>query len=79
MQVLSSVEPPPTAVPAQLTVGPPGLSVPELGDADRKPVVEIASTTRTTPVIRKRVPMVARAVTEEELFFIAGLSINATS
>jgi len=56
-------------------VGPAGLSVPELGMADRKPVVEIASTARTRPIIKKSAAMVARAVIEEEFFFIAGLSI----
>src|SRR5437588_704816 len=74
--VLSSVEPPPSAVPAQLMVGPPELSVPELGAAERTPVVESASTTRTMPVIRKSAPIVARAVIEVEPFFIKDLSSN---
>ena len=75
-QVLSSVEPPPTAVPTQFMVGPPGLSVPELGAAERTPVVESASTTRTMPVIRKSEPRVARAVIGVELFFIGDLSTS---
>src|SRR6266853_6053228 len=68
--VLSSVEPPPAAVPAQLTVGPPGLSVPALGVAERKPVVKSANTTRKMPITKKSAPKVARAVTEEEISFI---------
>src|SRR5216110_2307195 len=52
--VLSSVEPPPTAVPAQFTVGPPGFSVPALGVAERKPVAKNANTTRKTPITKKR-------------------------
>jgi hypothetical protein len=75
-QVLSSVEPPPTAVPAQFTVGPAGLSVPELGAAERELLVENASTARTRPVSKKSVATVARAVIEEELFFIAVLLIK---
>jgi hypothetical protein len=68
--VLSSVEPPPAAVPAQVTVGPVGLSVPELGVADRTAVVESANTTRKTPSTKRSAPMVARAVMEEEIFFM---------
>ena len=68
--VLSSSEDPPGAVPAQFTVGPVGLSVPELGVAERKPVVKSANTTRKTPITKKSAPMVARAVTEEEIFFM---------
>src|SRR5712692_6538020 len=68
--VLSSSEPPPAAVPAQLTVGPPGLSVPALGVAERNPVVKRANTTRKTPITRKSAPIVARAVIEEEIFFM---------
>ena len=75
--VLSSKEPPPAAVPAQLTVGPAGLSVPELGAAERTLVVESANAIRKTPITKKSAPMVARAVIEEEFFFITGLSINA--
>ena len=75
-QVLSSNEPPPAAVPTQFMVGPAGLSVPELGAAERKLVVESPSTARTRPVIKKSAAMVARAVIEEELFFIAELSIK---
>ena len=69
-QVLSSNEPPPTAVPAQVTVGPVGLSVPAVGVADRKPVAESASTTKATPIIRKSAPMVTRAVSEAGFVFI---------
>jgi hypothetical protein len=75
-QVLSSVEPPPTAVPAQFTAGPLGLSVPELGAAERTPVVESASTSRTMALIRKSAPRVARAVIEVEPFFIENLSTS---
>src|SRR6266404_6131627 len=77
--VLSSRELPPVAVPAQFTTGPAGLRVPELGEAERKLVVESANTTRKTPITKKSVPIVTRAVAEEELFFITGLSINATA
>ena len=68
--VLSSVEPPPAAVPAQLTVGPVGLSVPALGVAERKPVARNANAIRKTPITKKSAPKVARAVTEEEILFI---------
>src|SRR6266566_805547 len=74
--VLSSSEPPPAAVPAQLTVGPVGLSVPALGVAEREPVAKNANTTRKTPITKKSAPMVARAVMEEEIFFIGKASIN---
>jgi hypothetical protein len=64
---------PGVAVPSQARGDPVGLAiVPDAGVADRDLVVESASTTRTTLVIRKRVVMVTRAVAEEELFFIAG-------
>src|SRR5437764_12121556 len=70
-QVLSSSEPPPTAVPTQFTAGPPGLSVPELGCAERTPVVNSPNTTRKIPVTKKSAPKVARAGIEvEEIFFI---------
>jgi hypothetical protein len=59
-------------------VGPAGLSVPELGAAERELVVESASTARTRPVIKKSAATVARAVIEEELFFIAELSIKGS-
>lgn len=52
-QVLSSSEPPPAAVPTQFTVGPVGLSVPELGVAERKLVVKNANTARKTPTTKK--------------------------
>src|SRR5918996_6351153 len=69
-QVLSSSEPPPAAVPTQFTVGPPGLSVPEVGVAERKPVVKSTNTARKTPITKKSALIVARAVMEEEIFFI---------
>jgi hypothetical protein len=47
-----------------------GLSVPELGVADRTAVVESANTTRKTPSTKRSAPMVARAVMEEEIFFM---------
>src|SRR5438067_12118869 len=74
--VLSSVEPPPAAVPAQLTVGPVGSSVPALGVAERKPVAKKANASRKTPITKKSAPIVARAVMEEEIFFIGKASIN---
>ena len=40
---------------------------------DRELGVESASTIRTTLIIRNNVLMVARALTEEEFFFISGL------
>src|SRR5882724_7497756 len=73
-QVLSSSEPPPTAVPTQFRAGPVGLSVPELGVAERKPVAKSTNTTRKTPKTQKSAPMVARAVMEEEIFFIGKAS-----
>ena len=76
--VLSSVEPPPVAVPAQVTVGPPGFSVPALGVAERKPVAKNANTTRKTPITKKSAPIVARAVMEEEIFFIGRPRLNAS-
>jgi len=69
--VLSSSDPPPAAVPAQFTVGPPGLSVPALGVAERKPVAKNANTTRKPPITKKSAPIVARAVIEEGTLFIA--------
>src|SRR5437764_11047390 len=74
--VLSSSDPPPAAVPAQLTVGPVGLSVPALGVAERKPVAKKANASRKTPITKKSAPIVARAVMEEEIFFIGKASIN---
>src|SRR5438093_7174394 len=74
--VLSSSDPPPAAVPAQFTVGPPGLSVPALGVAERKPVAKNANTTRKTPIIKKKRAVSARAVMEEEILFIGKASIN---
>src|SRR5947199_10240189 len=75
-QVLSSSEEPPGAVPAQVTVDPPGLSVPALGVAECKPVVKNPNTTRKTPITKKSAPIVARAVIEEEILFIGKASIN---
>src|SRR5437764_9917160 len=70
-QVLSSSEPPPTAVPTQFTAGPPGLSVPEVGCAECKRGVKSPNTIRKIPVTKKSAPIVARAVIEgEEIFFI---------
>jgi len=75
-QVLSSNDEPPGAVPAQFTLGPLGLSVPALGVAERKPVAKSANTTRKTLITKKSAPIVARAVMEEEIFFIEKASIN---
>src|SRR6059058_4030411 len=75
-QVLSSSEPPLTAVPTQFSAGPPGLSVPALGVAERKPVAKNANTTKKTPITKKSAPIVARAVMEEEILFIGKASIN---
>src|SRR5213080_4384505 len=70
-QVLSSSEPPPTAVPTQFTCGPPGLRVPELGCAECNRAVKNPNTIRKMPVTKKSAPIVARAVIEgEEIFFI---------
>src|SRR5213080_5384166 len=70
-QVLSSSEPPPTAVPTQFTAGPPGLSVPELGCAECRRAAKNPNTIRKIPVTKKSAPIVARAVIEgEEIFFI---------
>src|SRR5438477_13123508 len=70
-QVLSSTEVPPAAVPAQFTFGPPALSVPALGVAERKRAVKSPNTIRKIPVTKKSAPIVARAVIEgEEIFFI---------
>src|SRR5438094_9044645 len=69
--VLSSSEPPPTAVPTQFNCGPPGLSVPELGCAECNRAVNSPNTIRKMPVTKKSAPIVARAVIEvEEIFFI---------
>src|SRR5437870_7721684 len=77
-QVLSSSEPPPTAVPTQFTVGPPGLSVPELGIAECKRAGNSPNTTRKMPVTKKSAPIVARAVIEgEEIFFIGRTFVNS--
>src|SRR2546425_7788927 len=77
-QVLSSSEPPPTAVPTQFTCGPPGLSVPELGVAECKRAVNSPNTIRKIPVTKKSAPTVARAVIEgEEIFFIGRTLLNS--
>jgi len=68
--VLSSAEAPPVAVPTQFRAGPLGLSVPELGCAERKPVVKNTNAARKTPITKKSAPIVARAVIEVEIFFI---------
>ena len=69
--------PVPAAVPSHARGDPVGpVIVPDGGMADRKPVVESASTARTRPIIKKSAAKVARAVIEEELFFIAELSIK---
>ena len=78
-QVLSSSEPPPTAVPVQFSAGPPGLSVPELGVAERNPVAKNAKAIRKTPMTKKSAPIVARPVIEGEIFFIDKASINCSS
>src|SRR5437879_11949523 len=70
--VLSSSEPPPAAVPAQLTVGPPGLSVPALGVAERSPVAKSANTARVMAGRQRSAPKGAGAVTEQEVFFMSG-------
>jgi hypothetical protein len=44
--------------------------MPELGVAERKPVVESASTTRKIPVRKTSVPNVTRAFMEIEFFFM---------
>src|SRR5438477_6575101 len=66
-QVLSSVEPPATAVPTQVSSGPVGPIVPEPGSADCTCVVENANTTKTMAARNKSVPRVARAEIEEEV------------
>src|SRR5204863_277333 len=77
-QVLSSSEPPPTAVPSQLRAGPPGLSVPELGCAECNRAVKSPNTARKMPVTKKSAPIVARAVIEgEEIFFIGRTFVNS--
>src|SRR5438067_13615571 len=71
-QVLSSSEPPPTAVPTQFSCGPPGLTVPEAGVAESKRAVKRPTAIRKIPVTKKSAPIVARAVIEvEEVFFMA--------
>src|SRR5437667_11658660 len=53
-QVLSSSDPPPTAVPTQFTAGPPGLSVPELGIADCNRAVKSPNTNRKIPATKEK-------------------------
>src|SRR6266516_3495133 len=78
-QVLSSREPPPTAVPTQFSCGPPGLSVPELGCAECRRAGNSPNTIRKIPVTKKSAPIVARAVIEgEEIFFIGRTFVNST-
>src|SRR5437868_13882388 len=70
-QVLSASELRRAAFPTQVAVGPPGLSVPELGIAECKRAVKSPNTIRKIPVTKKSAPIVARAVIEgEEIFFI---------
>src|SRR6266513_640602 len=77
-QVLSSIEPPPTAVPTQFTCGPPGLRVPELGCAECRRAVKNPNTIRKIPVTKKSAPIVARAVIEDvEIFFIGRTFVNS--
>src|SRR5207302_9967490 len=77
-QVLSSSEPPPTAVPTQFSCGPPGLSVPELGCAECRRAAKNPNTIRKIPVTKKSAPIVARAVIEgEEIFFIGRTFVNS--
>src|SRR5882762_4001119 len=73
-QVLSSSEPPPTALPTQFNCGPAGLRVPELGVAECKRVVKHANTIRKIPVTKKSAPIVARAVIDVEATFFIGRS-----
>ena len=62
---------PGVAVPTQARGDPVGLAiVPDAGAADRDVVVKSANTTRKTPITKKSAPIVARAVMEEEIFFI---------
>src|SRR5439155_24607093 len=68
--VLSSSEEPPVAVPTQFTVGPVGPRVPELGVAERKPVVKRTNAPRKTPITKKNRPMVVRGVVEVEIFLL---------
>src|SRR6185369_2108952 len=74
IQVLSSAEPPPTAVPTQFTCGPVGLSVPDAGCAECKRAVESPNTLRKIPVRKKSAPIVARAVIEVEATIFIGRS-----
>jgi len=77
-QVLSSSDPPPAAVPTQFTAGPVGLSVPELGVAERKLVVKNANSARKTPTTKKSAPIVARPITEGvEILFISRTLLNS--
>src|SRR5437764_14495500 len=77
--VLSSSEPPPTAVPTQVRAGPPGLSVPELGCAECRRAGNSPNTIRKIPVTKKSAPIVARAVIEgEEIFFIGRTFVNSS-
>src|SRR5437762_4667641 len=71
-QVLSSSDPPPTAVPTQFTAGPPEFSVPAAGIAECKRAVNRPNTIRKIPVTKKSAPIMARAAIEvEEVFFMA--------
>jgi len=81
MHAASVFTPPPgaVAVPCQVAEGPPGAgpTVPLEGFCARVPMSGVRQN-RAMLLIRKSVPIVTRAVAEEELFFITDLSMNAT-
>src|SRR5438876_11262677 len=81
MHAASVFTPPPGAVatPCQVAEGPPGAgpTVPLEGFCARVPMSGMMQK-RVMLLIRKSVPIVTRAVAEEELFFIIDLSMNAT-
>ena len=72
--VLSSTEPPPTAVPTQFNCGPVELSVPEFGVAECSRAANRPNTIRKIPVTKKSAPRVAPAVIEVEATFFIGRS-----
>src|SRR5207245_3848628 len=74
-QVLSSSEPPPTAVPTQFSCGPQGLSVPELGCAECRRAAENPNTSRKIRVTKKSQPIGAGAVNGEEEKCVMGRNI----
>src|SRR5438552_5714499 len=81
MHAASVFTPPPgaVAVPCHVAEGPPGAgpTVPLEGFCARVPMSGMTQK-RAMLLIRKSVPIVTRAVAEEELFFIIDLSVNAT-